>query len=55
METLEQYINKNYAGNKSKFGRSLPEPVSPQQITQWINAGFVVVDHVLYSKRRNLK
>ena len=53
--TLTDYIDEHYKGNQSEFGRSLPKPVSPQQVTQWITAGFIVINDQLYSKRRDLK
>lgn len=40
---LIEYINKFYRGNQASF-----------QVTQWINKGFIVVNHTLYSPRRKL-
>lgn len=49
---LEEYIQKYFEGNKSAFASHCG--VKPQQITQWINKGFIVVEHQLYSPRREL-
>lgn len=50
--TLIEYIEKYYSGNQAAFAASCG--VKPQQVTQWINKDFIVVDHVLYSPRREL-
>ncbi|MCT6516533.1 helix-turn-helix domain-containing protein [Proteus vulgaris] len=50
--TLQEYIKLNYNGNNAEFARACE--VKPQQITQWINKGFIVIDHQLYSPRREL-
>jgi ribosomal protein L7Ae-like RNA K-turn-binding protein len=50
--SLIDYINYFYAGNKSEFGRAVG--VSRQQVSQWIDKGFIVVNHRLYSPRRDL-
>jgi hypothetical protein len=50
---LEDYIKENYEDSKAEFARS--QGVKPQQITEWINKKFIVVDHVLYSPRRELE
>lgn len=49
---LLEYINKYYGGSQAAFARALG--VKPQQVTQWIDKGFIVVDHKLYSHRRDL-
>lgn len=49
---LNDYITRHYGGNQSQFAAC--QGVKPQQITQWINKGFVVVDGVLCSPRRVL-
>lgn len=46
------YIRQHYSGNQAAFARA--NGVTPQQITQWINKEFIVVDGVLYSPRRKL-
>jgi len=51
--TLTDYINKHYKGNKAAFARS--QGVKPPQVSQWIEKGFIVIDHKLYSFRRELK
>lgn len=50
--TLTEYIEKYHAGSQADFARSCD--VKPQQVTQWVNKGFIVVNHVLYSPRRSL-
>lgn len=49
---LRDYINQHYL-NQREFGRV--QGVKPQQVTQWIDKGFIVVDGVLYSPRRDLR
>lgn len=49
---LIEYINKFYRGNQASFSRLTG--VQPAQVTQWINKGFIVVNHTLYSPRRKL-
>jgi hypothetical protein len=49
---IADYINKHYGGNKAAFARACD--VLPQQITQWVNGGYIVVDGTLYSPRRKL-
>lgn len=50
---LIDYIDKYYGGNKSEFARV--NDVLPQAITKWIAGGYIVIDGVLYSPRRELK
>ena len=50
---LIEYIKNEHGGNQAAFAQSVN--VKPQQITQWIKKGFIVVDGVLYSPRRDLK
>lgn len=50
---LVEYIDQYYAGNKSAFAAS--QGVKRQQVTKWVNGGFIVVDHVLHSPRRELR
>ena len=52
MQTLEQYIADNFK-TKAGFAESIGKP--PQRITEMINAGFVVHEHVVYSKRFDVK
>lgn len=40
---LIEYINKFYRGNQASFARLTG--VQPAQVTQWINKGFIVVNH----------
>lgn len=50
--SLKEYINKYYAGSQSAFAIACNK--KPQQITQWINKDFIVIDNSLYSKRSEL-
>lgn len=50
--TLIEYINTYYAGNQSAFAKA--SDVKPQQVTKWINSEFIVINHALYSPRRDL-
>ncbi|EHD21798.1 MULTISPECIES: hypothetical protein [Brenneria] len=50
--TLLAFIDKYFAGNQAEFARYLG--VKPQQVTQWIDKGFIVVDDTLYSPRRKI-
>lgn len=49
---LIEYINQYYGGVKAAFARAVG--VQPAQVTQWIDKGFIVVNHTLYSPRREL-
>lgn len=49
---LTEYIEKYYDGNKSAFARA--NEVLPQQVNNWINGDYVVVNNVLCSPRRDL-
>ena len=51
--SLADYINANYGGSQRAFAEA--QGVKPPQVTQWLKAGFIVVDDVLYSKRRELR
>jgi len=50
--TLEDYIDRKFQGNKLAFARA--QGVKGPQVHQWIAKGFIVIDHVLYSPRREL-
>lgn len=50
---LLNYIAANYSGSQTAFAKA--QGVKPQQITQWINKDFIVVNDVLYSPRRILE
>lgn len=49
---LTEYINMHYAGIKSDFAEACG--VRPQQITEWVNKEFIVIEDMLYSPRREL-
>ena len=49
---LQAYIKKYYRGIQADFARA--SGVQPQQVTQWIDKGFIVVRGKLYSPRRDL-
>lgn len=52
---LIDHINKNYGadrGNKAEFARD--NKVTPQQVNNWINRGFEVIDGKLVQVKRAL-
>ena len=49
---LEDYIAEFYGSNVD-FAND--NGVSKQQVTNWISDQYIVVDNVLYSKRRDIK
>ena len=49
---LIEYISVNFNGSQTAFANA--QGVKRQQVTQWINKRFIVVDGVLYSLRREL-
>jgi DNA-binding transcriptional regulator YdaS (Cro superfamily) len=50
---LTDYIAVNFHGSQRAFASA--QGVAPQQVTQWLNKNFIVVNGVLYSPRRELK
>lgn len=50
--TLREYISKHFGGNQSAFARA--QGVQKAQVTQWLAKDFIVVNHKLYSHRRDL-
>lgn len=42
MQTVASYIAENHCGRKAAFAREAG--VLPQQVTKWINSGFLVTD-----------
>lgn len=50
--SLREYINLEHKGSQVKF--AVANGVKKQQVTQWLNKEFIVVDEVLYSPRREL-
>lgn len=51
-QTLTQYIDCHHNSNKADFARS--QGVNPQQVTRWVNKGFIVLDNTLYSPLREI-
>ena len=51
--SLIKYIDTYYDGSQREFAKA--QGIEPPQVTQWINKNFIVVEHVLYSARRELK
>lgn len=49
---LNDYIEHHYQGVQANFARAAR--VKPQQVTQWLQKGFIVGNDVLYSHRRAL-
>lgn len=45
--TIDEYVDYYFNGNKSAFARHME--VNPQQVTKWVNDGWVVDNHTLYS------
>lgn len=50
--SLIEYIVFKYNGSQTAFAKA--QNVKLPQVTQWIKKDFIVVDNVLYSKRRVL-
>ena len=50
--SLSRYIKLKFNGNKAAFARHMG--VLPQQVTKWINGGWLVADEQLYSPRREV-
>lgn len=50
--TIDEYVDYYFNGNKSAFARHME--VNPQQVTKWVNDGWVVDNHTLYSPRRSV-
>lgn len=46
---LTDYIAAYFGGNKAAFARHMNK--TPQQVTKWVNGGWIVVNHMLYSPR----
>jgi hypothetical protein len=51
--TLLEFIDLHFEGNQSAFGRA--QDVSRQQVREWVDKDFIVVNGRLYSPRRELK
>ncbi|MDF8594130.1 hypothetical protein OU564_20145, partial [Escherichia coli] len=56
---LDGYSESSYSATPRFAAARLPwfarlTGVQPAQVTQWINKGFIVVNHTLYSPRRKL-
>ncbi|MBA0190682.1 MULTISPECIES: hypothetical protein [Pectobacterium] len=49
---IVDYIDLYFEGNKSAFARRMN--VTPQQVTKWVNDGWIIFDGQLYSPRREL-
>lgn len=50
--TLQGYINSYHAGNQADFARHMD--VTPQQVTKWLNAGWLVINDQLFSPKRQI-
>ncbi|WP_118986295.1 hypothetical protein [Photorhabdus sp. CRCIA-P01] len=50
---LTEYIDRNFHGNKAEFARHMG--VDPQHVNKWINGGWIVVNDILYSPKREIK
>jgi len=49
---LTEYIAMNFAGNNSEFARHMG--VDRQKVGLWIKSGWVVINGILYSPRRDI-
>ncbi len=52
VQTLKKYIIDNFNSSQAEFARA--QDVKPQQVTQWLDKKFIVVNDKLYSERRVL-
>lgn len=50
--SILEFIDLHFDGNQRAFAAA--QGVKPQQVTQWLKKGFIVVDGELYSHRRKL-
>lgn len=50
--TLPDYIAFYHNNNQSDFARHMG--VNRQQVTKWINGGWVVINHQLFSPQRDV-
>lgn len=50
--SIVEYIEIYFNGNKSEFARHMN--VTPQQVTKWVNDGWIISDGRLYSPKRNV-
>lgn len=53
MKSLKDYIADNHDNNQSAFARA--NNVQRAQVSQWIKAGYIVIDDKLCAVRRLLK
>ncbi|SFN76597.1 hypothetical protein SAMN05216516_1207 [Izhakiella capsodis] len=49
---LSEYIAARYGGNQAGFARAMG--VNRQQVTKWLNDGWIVSGNWIYSPRREL-
>ena len=49
---LIEYINLHFSGNRAAFARHMGK--NRQQITKWLNDGWIVVGDKLYSPRQDI-
>ena len=50
LESLADFIAENFDGNQSAFARA--NNVQRAQVTQWLKAGYIVIDNKLCAVRR---
>ncbi|OKP18815.1 MULTISPECIES: hypothetical protein [Serratia] len=50
--TLLGYINIFHNGSQADFARHMD--VTPQQVTKWISGEWIVVNHQLFSPKRDV-
>jgi len=51
--TISRHIKLRFKGNQAGFARS--QGVLPQQVTKWINAGWVIGGGYIFSPKREDK
>ena len=49
--SITDYIKANHP-SKASFARS--QGINPQEVTKWINKGYIVLDGTIYSPRRKV-
>lgn len=50
---IEHYVDVNFGGNKAEFARYIG--VYPHKINEWIRCGWIIVDNILYSPRKEIR
>ena len=48
--TVESYVNKYYGGLKYRFAQAAG--IKKQKVSVWINNGYIIINHKVYSPRK---